>query len=76
MPPSKLDPKEDEALFEETDPFVDGPISVDPGLNFRMGKRNFLNFNLLVLDTCLITIGEWELFGLNVCIYGAVRPIH
>lgn len=75
MPPIKPDPKEDEALFEETDPFVDGPISIDHGLNFKVGKGTFLNFNLLVLDTCLITIGENVLFGPNVCIYGATHPM-
>lgn len=75
MPPLNPDPKEDEALFEETDPFVDGPISVDHGLNFKVGKGTFLNFNLLVLDTCLITIGERVLFGPNVCLYGATHPM-
>lgn len=75
MPPLNPDPKEDEALFEDTDPFVDGPISVDHGLNFKVGKGTFLNFNLLVLDTCLVTIGERVLFGPNVCIYGATHPI-
>lgn len=75
LPPVNPDPKEDEALFEETDPFVDGPISVDHGLNFQVGKGTFLNFNLLVLDTCLITIGENVLFGPNVCLYGAIHPI-
>jgi acetyltransferase-like isoleucine patch superfamily enzyme len=75
LPPANSDPKEDEALFEDTDPFVDGPISVDHGLNFRVGKGTFLNFNLLVLDTCRITIGENVLFGPNVCLYGAIHPI-
>ncbi|KAJ5589793.1 Maltose/galactoside acetyltransferase [Penicillium hetheringtonii] len=73
--PVNPDPKVDEALFDETDPVVDGPISVDHGLNFRVGKGSFLNFNLLVLDTCLITIGERVLFGPNVCIYGATHPM-
>ncbi|CAG8115430.1 unnamed protein product [Penicillium salamii] len=75
LPPVNSDPKADGALFKETDPFVDGPISVDHGLNFRVGKGTFLNFNLLVLDTCLITIGENVLFGPNVCIYGATHPM-
>lgn len=75
MPPIKPDPKEDEAQFDETDPVVDGPISVDHGQNFKVGKGSFLNFNLLVLDTCLITIGERVLFGPNVCIYGATHPM-
>lgn len=40
-----------------------------------MGKGSFLNFNLLVLDTCLITIGENVLFGPNVSLYGAIHPM-
>lgn len=51
------DAKEDEKLFEETDPFVDGSISVDHGLKFKVGKGSFLNFGMVVLDTCLVTIG-------------------
>ncbi|KAJ5102572.1 Maltose/galactoside acetyltransferase [Penicillium argentinense] len=77
MPPVNPDPKADEALFDGTDPFADGPISVDHGLNFKVGKGTFLNFSLLVLDTCLITIGENVLFANspNVCIYGATHPL-
>lgn len=69
------DPKEDEELFDETDPIVDGPISVDHGLNFKVGAGSFLNFNTLVLDTCLIEIGERVLFGPNVSLYGAIHPL-
>ncbi|KAJ5784454.1 Maltose/galactoside acetyltransferase [Penicillium pulvis] len=75
LPPVNPDPKEDEELFDETDPVVDGPISVDHGLNFKVGAGTFLNFNLLVLDTCLITIGERVLFGPNVSLYGAIHPL-
>ncbi|KAJ5197104.1 hypothetical protein N7449_007583 [Penicillium cf. viridicatum] len=75
MPPLNPVPKEDEALFEETDPFVDGPISVDHGLNFKVGKDAFLDSNLRVLDTCLITIGERVLVGPDVCLYGATHPM-
>ncbi|OJJ36249.1 hypothetical protein ASPWEDRAFT_111962 [Aspergillus wentii DTO 134E9] len=75
LPPVNPDPKEDEALFEETDPFVDGPISVDHGINLKVGKGTFINFNTTILDTCLITIGDNVLFGPHVCIYGAVHPM-
>lgn len=54
---------------------MDPPISVDHGLNFKVGKGTFLNFNLLVLDTCLVTVGERVLFGPNVSIYGAIHPM-
>ncbi|KAJ6007886.1 Maltose/galactoside acetyltransferase [Penicillium herquei] len=75
LPPQLSDPKEDEALFDDTDPYVDGPISIDHGLNFKVGKGSFLNFNILVLDTCLVTVGENVLFGPNVSLYGAVHPM-
>ncbi|PWY92411.1 trimeric LpxA-like protein [Aspergillus heteromorphus CBS 117.55] len=75
LPPVHPNPQEDEKLFNDTDPFVDPPISVDHGLNFKVGKGSFLNFNLLVLDTCLVTVGERVLFGPNVCIYGATHPM-
>ncbi|GAP85730.1 putative maltose galactoside acetyltransferase [Rosellinia necatrix] len=75
LPPVNSDPKADEELFKDTDPHVDGPISIDHGINFKVGKGTFLNFNLLVLDTCLITIGENVLFGPNVCLYGAIHPL-
>ena len=75
LPPVHPDPKEDEKLFSDTDPVVEPPISVDHGINFKVGKGSFLNFNLLVLDTCLVTIGERALFGPNVCIYGATHPL-
>lgn len=75
MPPLNPDPKEDEELFEETDPFVDGPISVDRDLNFKVGKGTFLNSNLCVLDTCLITIGERVLLGPDVYLYSATHPM-
>ncbi|KAL4898088.1 trimeric LpxA-like protein [Aspergillus ambiguus] len=75
LPPVHPNPKEDAKLFDATDPVVDPPISVDHGINFKVGKGTFLNFNLLVLDTCLITIGERVLFGPNICIYGATHPL-
>ncbi|KAK2778777.1 hypothetical protein FQN52_000188 [Onygenales sp. PD_12] len=75
LPPVDPDPKADADLFRDTDPVVDPPISVDHGLNLKVGKGTFLNFNLLVLDTCLVTIGERVLFGPNVCIYGATHPM-
>lgn len=54
---------------------MDAPISVDHGLNLKVGKGTYFNFNLLVLDTCLITIGERVLIGPNVCLYGATHPM-
>lgn len=75
MPPLNPDPAADEKLFEKTDPVVDPPISVDHGLNFKVGAGTFINFDTTVLDTCLITIGERVLFGPHIRIYGATHPM-
>lgn len=75
MPPVNPDPAADEKLFEKTDPVVDPPISVDHGLNFKVGAGSFINFDTTVLDTCLITIGERVLFGPHIRIYGATHPM-
>ncbi|KAL4803404.1 trimeric LpxA-like protein [Aspergillus unguis] len=75
MPPVNPDPEEDAKQFDSTDPVVDPPISVDHGLNFRVGAGSFINFDTTILDTCLITIGERVLFGPHVRIYGATHPM-
>ncbi|KAE8150011.1 trimeric LpxA-like protein [Aspergillus avenaceus] len=75
LPPEHPDPDADEALFEETDPFVNGPISVDHGINLHVGKNTFLNSNLRVLDTCEVRIGDRVLLGPNVNLYGATHPM-
>ena len=75
LPPVNPDPAEDEKLFEKTDPVVDPPISVDHGLNLKVGAGSFINFDTTILDTCLITIGERVLFGPHIRIYGATHPM-
>ncbi|KAL4820342.1 trimeric LpxA-like protein [Aspergillus spinulosporus] len=75
LPPVKPDPAADEKQFDETDPIVDPPFSVDHGLNLKVGKGTFINFDTTILDTCLVTIGERVLFGPHVRIYGATHPM-
>ena len=75
MPPVDPDSDRDAAQFELTDPGVDGPISIDHGLNFKVSPEAYLNFGLLVLDTCPVTVGARTLFGPNVCIYTALHPV-
>lgn len=75
MPPQDPNPQTDEALFSQTDPFVDPPISVDHGLNLKVGKGSFINFDTTILDTCLVGIGERVLFGPHIRIYGATHPM-
>ncbi|KAJ5936229.1 hypothetical protein N7454_005527, partial [Penicillium verhagenii] len=77
LPEELQDSKADEALFGETDPYVDGPISIDHALNFKVGKQSFLNFNPLgprhMPHHC--QLGKNVLFGPNVGLYGALHPM-
>ncbi|KAL3463890.1 trimeric LpxA-like protein [Aspergillus heterothallicus] len=75
LPPIDPNPTADAAQFDETDPHVDPPISVDHGLNLKVAPGTFLNFDLTILDTCLVTIGSRVLFGPHVRIYGATHPM-
>ncbi|KAL4933267.1 sugar O-acetyltransferase [Aspergillus undulatus] len=75
LPPVNPDAAADEKLFDNTDPQVDPPISVDHGLNLRVAPGTFINFDTTILDTCRITIGTRVLFGPHVRIYGATHPI-
>lgn len=75
LPPVNPDSAADDKQFDETDPIVDPPFSVDHGLNLKVGKGTFINFDTTILDTCLVTIGERVLFGPHVRIYGATHPM-
>ncbi|KAI1628726.1 trimeric LpxA-like protein [Exophiala viscosa] len=75
LPPLLEDSTADAAQFDETDCTVDGPISLDHGLNVHAAPKSYLNFGLVILDTCPVTIGSRTLFGPNVCIYTALHPV-
>ena len=50
------------------------PFFCDYGANIELGERVFFNFNCVVLDVCLVRIGDYSLFGPNVQIYTPVHP--
>jgi maltose O-acetyltransferase len=52
------------------------PFFCDYGANIRLGKKCFFNFNCVVLDVCLVTIGDHTLFGPAVQIYTATHPLN
>jgi maltose O-acetyltransferase len=52
------------------------PFFCDYGTNIRLGKKCFFNFNCVVLDVCLVTIGDHTLFGPAVQIYTATHPMN
>lgn len=51
------------------------PFFCDYGSNILLGERVFFNFNCVVLDVCLVTIGDFTLFGPAVQIYTGTHPM-
>lgn len=51
------------------------PFFCDYGLNILLGEKCFFNFNCVVLDVCLVTVGNYTLFGPAVQIYTATHPL-
>jgi len=52
------------------------PFFCDYGTNILLGKKCFFNFNCVVLDVCLVRIGDHTLFGPAVQIYTATHPLN
>jgi maltose O-acetyltransferase len=50
------------------------PFYCDYGSNIELGERVFFNFNCVVLDVCLVRIGDYTLFGPAVQIYTPMHP--
>lgn len=51
------------------------PFYCDYGSNIYLGDGVFFNFNCVVLDVALVTIGSRTLIGPNVQIYTATHPL-
>ena len=52
------------------------PFFCDYGSNIQLGERVYFNFNCVVLDVCLVKIGDYTLFGPAVQIYTAAHPLN
>jgi maltose O-acetyltransferase len=52
------------------------PFFCDYGSNILLGERVFFNFNCIVLDVCLVKIGDFTMFGPAVQIYTATHPMN
>jgi maltose O-acetyltransferase len=52
------------------------PFFCDYGSNIHLGERVFFNFNCVVLDVCVVKIGDFTLFGPAVQIYTAMHPMN
>lgn len=54
---------------------IQPPFFCDYGVNIIAGENLFMNFNCVVLDCALVTIGNNVQFGPNVQIYTATHPL-
>src|SRR5437660_8046873 len=55
---------------------IQPPFFCDYGSNILLGERVFFNFNCVVLDVCLVKIGDFTMFGPAVQIYTATHPMN
>lgn len=55
--------------------FLQGPIYFDYGVFTSFGKNCYANFNLTVLDTCPVHIGDNVFFGPNCTIATPLHPL-
>ena len=54
---------------------IQPPFFCDYGSNIMLGEKVFFNFNCILLDVTLITVGSRTLFGPNVQLYTATHPV-
>ena len=52
-----------------------GPVFFDYGINTKIGKNFFANFNFTVLDCAPVVIGDDVFIGPNVSLYTPVHPL-
>ena len=74
LPPLKASQIEDDALFDD-DPWIESPVCIDFGEHTKVGKKSYMNFNITILDTCRVVIGERVLIAANVSLYAATHPL-
>ncbi|OKL56439.1 hypothetical protein UA08_08159 [Talaromyces atroroseus] len=54
---------------------IDPPFRVDYGCNIIIGDRFYANFNMVILDCAIVTIGDRVKFGPNVSVFAATHPV-
>lgn len=57
------------------EPFIEPGIQVDYGVNVSIGDRFYANFNLILLDCALITIGDRVMMGPNISLLTATHEV-
>lgn len=65
-------------LFKKCDSktFIEPPFRCDYGFNVSVGKNFYANYNLVLLDSEKITIGNNVMLGPNVSFYTVDHPLH
>jgi len=65
-------------LFKKSDSktLIEPPLRCDYGFNVSVGKRFYANYNLVLLDSAEIKIGNNVMLGPNVSIYTVNHPVH
>ena len=66
----------DKLIPENNGAYIEGPIFVDYGINTSFGKGCYANFNLTILDTCHVKIGDNVFIGPNVSIVTPLHPLN
>ncbi|PHH59045.1 hypothetical protein CDD81_3850 [Ophiocordyceps australis] len=54
-------------------PFIEPPLNIDYGCNISIGHSFYSNFNLVILDCAMVTIGNRVMFGPFVSIFAATH---
>ena len=55
--------------------YIQGPMRIDYGKFTHLGENFYANFNLTILDTCPVTIGNNVLIGPNCTIATPLHPL-
>ena len=55
--------------------YLQGPVFFDFGVNTRIGKGSYANFNFTVLDEGRVEIGESVFIGPNVSLLTPIHPL-
>lgn len=55
--------------------WIESPFQCDYGTHIQFGRNVFLNFNCVILDAALVTLGDHVFLGPGVQIYTATHPL-
>jgi maltose O-acetyltransferase len=58
------------------DVWMQPPFFCDYGSNILLGRKCFFNFNCVILDVCVVKVGDFTLFGPAVQVYTATHPMN